>query len=116
SGPQKVVFANPSQAVTTATFTDPGFYTLQLAASDGKAISTAVATVTVNAPAGAPPTVSLAAPADGATLTGATDVVGSVSGGFWRLAYRQGGPTSSNPVIEFATGIGAVNNAKLGTF
>ncbi|HEY2961613.1 MAG TPA: RHS repeat-associated core domain-containing protein [Pyrinomonadaceae bacterium] len=34
SGPGPVVFANPNAAMTTASFTDPGLYTLRLTASD----------------------------------------------------------------------------------
>jgi len=45
SGPGTTTFANPNQATTTATFSAPGIYVLELEASDG--LSQAAGTVTV---------------------------------------------------------------------
>src|SRR5439155_5121130 len=105
SGPGVVTYADSTQPVTQATFTDPGTYTLQLTGTDSHgAASSDTCTVTVNAPAGAPPTVSITAPTDGATITKATDVKGTVSGGFWAVKYRFGGPNSGNQPVEFGSG------------
>ncbi len=51
AGPGVVVFANPSQAATRATFDRPGVYTLELGAADGvHAVAYGAVTVTVNNP------------------------------------------------------------------
>jgi DUF1680 family protein len=50
SGPGIVVFDNAKSAVTTALFSDPGVYVLQLAASNGKATVFSTLNVTVEAP------------------------------------------------------------------
>jgi PKD repeat protein len=47
NGPGTVTFNNPSQAVTQATFSSPGTYTLQLAASDTEFSASAQVTITV---------------------------------------------------------------------
>jgi DUF1680 family protein len=47
SGPGRVTFANPTALVTTATFTAPGIYVLELTADNGE--TTASATLTVKA-------------------------------------------------------------------
>lgn len=114
SGSTAVSFASLHQAATTATFSDVGVYVLRLTASDGQLSSSADITVTVLPPAGAPPTVALTNPLDGSTLSGPTQVSGSVSDGFWTLAYVQGGASGAAPIV-FGSGNGAASGA-LGTF
>lgn len=58
SGPGEVTFADASEAVTKASFSETGIYVLQLAASDGANTSTSTTTVTVKPP----PTVQIDAP------------------------------------------------------
>src|SRR5260370_20473873 len=60
SGPGDVAFADPAQALTTATFSVPGSYVLRLTASDGHlgACDDAVWTVNTAPPANQPPTVA----------------------------------------------------------
>ena len=60
SGPGTVTFGNAGMAATTATFSAPGTYVLQLAAFDGALTGSATVTITVNAGGGAnqPPTVN----------------------------------------------------------
>jgi len=53
SGPGTVIFANPSEPRTLATFTEPGDYTLRLTATDGASTRSS----TVDIPAGAIPAV-----------------------------------------------------------
>ena len=48
-GPATVTFATPTQATTTATFTAPGDYLLQLAITNGSEVISGTVTVTVNA-------------------------------------------------------------------
>ena len=48
SGPAPVTFSDPGQAVTTVSFSQPGVYTLVLAASDSELVSSASVTVTVS--------------------------------------------------------------------
>src|SRR4051812_8675829 len=47
SGPGKVTFADPSALITTATFSAPGAYTLELTADDGQAKASSTLTVKV---------------------------------------------------------------------
>ncbi|RPJ63751.1 MAG: hypothetical protein EHM24_23945, partial [Acidobacteria bacterium] len=56
SGPGAVAFADPAAAVTTATFSTPGEYVLQVAADNGSTRSTSTLAVTVELP---PPPVQL---------------------------------------------------------
>lgn len=56
SGPGAVTFADPAAAVTTATFSTPGKYVLQVAADNGSTRSTSTLAVTVELP---PPPVQL---------------------------------------------------------
>ena len=48
-GPATITFATPTQATTTATFTAPGDYLLQLAITNGSEVISGTVTVTVNA-------------------------------------------------------------------
>jgi len=50
TGPAAVVFANPNQPSTSATFTQPGTYVLQLSGNDGLHTATDTATITVSSP------------------------------------------------------------------
>jgi len=50
SGPGTVTFANPSSAVTTATFSEPGNYVLKLTATEGKLSSSSTLNVKVERP------------------------------------------------------------------
>ena len=49
AGPAPVIFGNPAAAVTTATFTQAGLYTLRLTANDGALSASSDTHVTVNA-------------------------------------------------------------------
>ena len=126
-----VTFANAAAAATSATFTKAGLYTLQLAASDGALTGTAKTTVRVYDPlTGTAPTVSIDSlqvtnngptftSPDGAELTAPTDVYGTVSAGDWTLSYapvKDPDNIPSDGFTTFATGSGALTNAKLGQF
>ncbi|HEY6909571.1 MAG TPA: Ig-like domain-containing protein [Myxococcales bacterium] len=120
SGPAQVVFGAPRAPVTTATFGAPGLYTLRLTASDSQLVRFAETTVTVQPPAsagGTPPTVApLGGPPDGAQVSTPTPIVGSVSDGFWTLAYALDPASPSATWTTFASGTGPQSNATLGTF
>jgi hypothetical protein len=69
SGPGTAIFANPHDAATVATFTQPGDYVLQLTASDGAKTATSTVAVTatpipavINAAATATPSASYTSP------------------------------------------------------
>ncbi len=92
SGPGTVTFANPSQAVTTATFSDLGRYVLQLSASDASGNSGAEQfTVTVN-PAQQDPQGWVGSPAYGSTVTGVVPI--TLAPG---IAIQSGGVLSYYP-------------------
>jgi RHS repeat-associated protein len=116
SGPGTVTFASVNGSTTTATFGASGVYVLRLFADDTHLNAADEVTVTVN-PAEQAPAVAINSPADESTLTARADVIGSVSGGAWKLEYSltadEGAPTQWT---TFATGVGAVSNARLGTF
>jgi RHS repeat-associated protein len=116
SGPGDVSFGSAGESTATATFGAAGAYVLRLSADDTHLNAADEVTVTVN-PAEQPPAVSILSPADESTLTTRTDVMGSVSGGAWRLEYSptadEGAPTQWT---AFAAGVGAVSNARLGVF
>ena len=77
SGPAAASFADVSAPVTTATFTAPGSYVLQLLGSDGITSNTSTLTITVGADPG--PTVS-AGPAQTIALpTNSVSLAGSVT-------------------------------------
>jgi hypothetical protein len=57
SGPGSVTFGNPAAAVTTASFSAPGTYVLQLSASDGALSATSTVSVMVSSAANLPPVV-----------------------------------------------------------
>jgi hypothetical protein len=55
SGPGNVIFADPAAAITTATFSMPGIYTLELSASDGDRVGKGKVKINVLADSGADP-------------------------------------------------------------
>jgi len=116
SGPGSVSFENAGASTATATFSEAGTYVLRLSADDSHLSASDDVSVTVNA-AEPPPTVFINSPADESDLTTRADVIGSVSGGNWKLEYSptadEGAPTQWT---TFAVGVGAVANARLGLF
>lgn len=117
SGPGPVTFASPNSARTDATFDAAGTYVLRLTASDTELSSSDDVTVAVYDEAtGDAPTVELLSPADGEEITAPKDVVGSVSGGAWRLeyAYVEDETAPAQGWRTFAAGSGAVTNGVLG--
>jgi RHS repeat-associated protein/uncharacterized repeat protein (TIGR01451 family) len=117
SGPGPVTFADPGRSATTATFVEPGTYVLRLTADDSQLRASDEVTVLAQAPAGPRPAVAIASPRDGAEITTLTDVVGSVSGGVWKLEHRLDADDSSpNPWVVFAAGSGPVSNGRLASF
>jgi RHS repeat-associated protein len=64
SGPGAVTFTSPSSPVTTARFSSPGVYVLQLTASDGQFAAVSRVTITVTTAAGTPG-LSLISPSSG---------------------------------------------------
>src|SRR5579864_5405775 len=117
SGPAPVTFSNPAAAATQAGFTVPGTYVLQLAVSDSALTGTASARIIVNPEPTPPPVLSFTGLTDGQEITKPTPIIGSVSGGSWKLEYSlldgSGNPTT---FVQFASGTTAVNNGTLGTF
>jgi RHS repeat-associated protein len=117
SGPGSVTFGNANVTVTTATFSETGTYVLRLTATDSELAGADEMTVTVD-PAQPAPSVELTGPADGAEITSPVEVVGSVSGGAWKLEYGLSADDSaaaSQVWTTFAAGAGQVTNARLGT-
>jgi YD repeat-containing protein len=119
SGPGNVTFANPAAAATTASFSAAGSYVLRLTASDSELTAADDVVINVLAPVtGPPPAVAFAGLVDGAEVKTRTDIVGSVSGGDWKLEYAL--VTDDNLVnlswVTLGAGSTAVNNGVLGTF
>ena len=115
-GPGTATFQSPGQAATTATFSAQGQYVLRLTANDSQLTSTDDVLITVNA-AEPMPIVSIASPIDESELTTRTSVVGSVSGGTWKLEYSLTGDEGVPTVwMTFANGNGGVSNVPLGIF
>jgi hypothetical protein len=83
SGPGSVVFGNPGALATTANFSAPGTYQLQLAASDGQAATVAGVTVTA-----LQPVISISAIPNGIQLSWP----GNTSN--WLLQYQSNPPTA----------------------
>lgn len=67
SGPGEVAFADPKAAVTTATFSTPGHYVLEVSATDGADTATSNLSVTVELPPPAAPLTPV--PTTGHTIT-----------------------------------------------
>jgi hypothetical protein len=78
TGPGTVNFANAATATTTATFSAPGVYELQLSASDGTLSATDTTSVTVAAANNNPPTVA-AGPNQIVIATGSATLSGSAT-------------------------------------
>ena len=78
AGPGTVTFANATAAATTATFSDPGVYQLQLSASDGLLSATDTTSVTVALANNNPPTVN-AGPDQIVVATGSATLSGSAT-------------------------------------
>jgi PKD repeat protein len=110
SGPAPVTFSAPTQAVTQATFSTPGTYTLRLTATDSEFTASAQVTITVLAaptPNQAPSisvsvdNVNLTLPANIANLTGTITDDGQPAGSTVTAQWSQvSGPapaTFSNP-------------------
>jgi len=122
SGPGTVSFSNPNQAITMASFSAAGVYTLRLTANDSQLTSSDDVVVTVNPSPGPPPVVAITSPADGAEITTRTDVSGTVGfstpTGTWRLEYslNSADGVGAQNWVQFASGSSAVSNAFLGKF
>jgi RHS repeat-associated protein len=121
SAPVAVSVASPTTPTTAVTFSYPGTYVFQLAVSDTELVTTAMVTVTVNAPAAAgagttPPTVAIGGIADDAVVTKPTQVLGTISEGSWVLERRLGGRDDVQTAwTVMASGTGPVTNALLAT-
>ncbi|HEV2706799.1 MAG TPA: RHS repeat-associated core domain-containing protein [Pyrinomonadaceae bacterium] len=113
SGPGTVTFLNAAALKTNALFSAPGVYVLRLTASDNELTSADEVSITQTPP----PTVGISSPADGATITGRTNFVGTVSeGSTWRLEYSLNEEGSAPVWTTFASGNTPVTNGVLGTF
>ena len=101
SGPGTVTFANPSVANTTATFSAPGTYVLQLTANDGALGASDSLTVVVN-PANTPPVVNagpdqqITLPATGTMAATVTDDGLPTPPGVTYLWATDSGPASAS--------------------
>ncbi len=115
SGPGNVTFANSNSAATQVSFSVDGIYVLRLTAGDSVYTASDEVTLTVNA-AIPPPVVQLTSPVDGSNLTDRTNIIGSVSGGAWRLEYSLNSPTASQAWTTLASGNAPVTNGLLGVF
>jgi RHS repeat-associated protein len=99
TGPAQVIFADPTQATTQATFPVAGQYEIQLSANDTQYTSTGLAHVNVT-PAAVPPIVtinpsfqSITLPTNVATLSGTvTDAALPAGGSLTQLWTLQSGP------------------------
>jgi len=115
SGPGSVTFTNPSSATTLASAGVEGTYVLRLTASDSELTASDEVTLTVNA-AVPPPVAQLTSPADGSRISDRANIIGSVSGGAWRLEYGLNSPSPGQVWTTFASGTAAVSNGLLGVF
>ena len=86
SGPGNVNFSNPNDTATYATFSQLGTYVIRLTVSDSQLSGSDEMTVIVVADQQVPG-VEILTPDDGVSLTGPTQVTGTVSGGAWKLEY-----------------------------
>lgn len=107
-----------SQTLTSISvgFDTAGTYVLQISASDSQLTTTQNVTVTVSGTALPPPNVSIATPADGASVTTQISVTGTVASpelASWTLEYEVPGGTVFQTL---ATGTAPVTNGILGTF
>jgi RHS repeat-associated protein len=100
SGPGTATFSAPSQAMTSANFSLPGIYVLQLVASDSINSDSAQVEVSVNYGAGTQGW--LGSPANGSAVTGIVPIVVSpgttlVSGRL--IYYSASDPYATNPTV-----------------
>ena len=112
SGPAPITFTNPNATSTQAIFSTAGTYIVALTASDTLLQTTSQATITVSSSPGAPPTVSITAPADDAEVTAPTAVTGTVSNGNWVLQYAA--TNELNPQAQQWTTIASGSGAASG--
>jgi RHS repeat-associated protein len=107
TGPAQVIFADPTQPVTQATFPVAGYYQLSISATDTQLTTTYTVTVIVN-PANQPPQVSvnpsyqtIAMPSNTVTLSGTVTDDGQPVGGTltmkWALQVGPAGVTFGSP-------------------
>lgn len=103
-GPTGVAFADPAARATTATFPEPGVYTLRAAASDGALTASDELTVTVQAAPSPPP-----APVDepGVTVVAAGDIACSPSSAYFNGGSGTGDLCRQASTAEVAEGLGA---------
>jgi len=113
SGPGTVLFESPLAALTKVGFSAAGTYVLRLTAHDGALPTWDDIQVTATGTPAPPPTVSIAAPADGASVKGPIAVTGSVTSSSlssWTLEA-----VANNSIVVLATGKTSVAKAQLGT-
>jgi hypothetical protein len=116
-GPAVVRFANDAAPVTGVTFTYPGTYVFGLTVSDSALVGSDDVTVTVNAPAGGMPVVSISGIDDDGVVTKPVQISGTISEGSWSLDYRLGGRDDVDTQwTVLASGTGSVSGGVLGTF
>lgn len=113
SGPGAVTFTNSHRAATVAGFGAAGTYVLRLSASDSALTTEDDVTVTVN-PTPPLPTVAFNSLTDGEEITAPRDIIGTVSGGAWRLEYALLEDETAQNWRTVSSGTGAVTNGLLG--
>ncbi|MBI3416214.1 MAG: HYR domain-containing protein [Verrucomicrobia bacterium] len=74
SGPGVVTFGDATAANTTASFSLPGIYDLELKADDSQLLASADVFITVNPVPNLPPSITLTNPVDGAVFTPPADI------------------------------------------
>lgn len=115
-GEGTVTFSQPGALETEVRFGYAGMYVLRLTASDSQKSSHSDVVVRVRAPAGEVPVVALESPEDGGEVRSPVPVVGSVSGGEWKLELRPGSEDdSTQPWKVLSTGSTPVSSGELGT-
>ena len=116
SGPAPASFNPVNGPTTTVTFTKRGTYVLRLTANDSALQTSADLSVQVYDPVTGPgPAVAIAAPTDGAEVTGMADITGTVTTpnlDNYILEYRD---VDDSTWTQFASGTSTVSGAKLGT-
>ncbi len=119
SGTGSVTFANPNQAITTASFSQSGTYVLRLSASDGERTGNDDVTITVNPNVtNQPPTVdagqnqSIELPTNSVTLSGVTNDDGLPTGSTLSIQWTK---TSGTGNVTFANANQATTTATFST-
>ena len=111
-----VGYQNQTNTSISVGFDAAGTYTLRITATDTQFTVFKDITVTVTTSTLPPPTVSISAPLDGAEVTTAINVAGSVNSTSltnWVLEYQKVGDSG---FTSLTTGTTIVTNATLGTF